>query len=151
MIIIFCQMILINKIREKVPNITLRTTLITGFPGETEEQFCEMHTFVKEARFERLGCFTYSAEEGTIAAEMDCQINEQLKQDRMELIMETQLDISMQKNEEKIGTVQEVLIEGWDDYIKCYYGRTKSDAPEIDGKVFFMAHRPLIIGDFVLL
>ena len=141
---------LINKIREKVPNITLRTTLITGFPGETEEQFCEMHTFVKEARFERLGCFTYSAEEGTIAAEMDCQINEQLKQDRMELIMETQLDIARQKNEEKIGTVQEVLIEGWDDYIKCYYGRTKSDAPEIDGKVFFMAHRPLIIGDFVL-
>ena len=141
---------LINKIREKVPNITLRTTLITGFPGETEEQFCEMHNFVKEARFERLGCFTYSAEEGTIAAEMDCQINEQLKQDRMELIMETQLDISRQKNEEKIGTVQEVLIEGWDDYIKCYYGRTKSDAPEIDGKVFFMAHRPLIIGDFVL-
>lgn len=143
-------MALINKIREKVPGITLRTTLITGFPGETEEQFCEMHTFVKEARFERLGCFTYSAEEGTIAAEMDCQINEQLKQDRMELIMETQLDISRQKNEEKIGTVQEVLIEGWDDYIKCYYGRTKSDAPEIDGKVFFMAHRPLIIGDFVL-
>ena len=142
-------MALINKIREKVPNITLRTTLITGFPGETEEQFCEMHTFVKEARFERLGCFTYSAEEGTIAAEMDCQINEQLKQDRMELIMETQLDIAREKNEEKIGTVQEVLIEGWDDYIKCYYGRTKSDAPEIDGKVFFMAHRPLIIGDFV--
>ena len=142
-------MALVNKIREKMPDITLRTTLITGFPGETEEQFCEMHTFVKEARFERLGCFTYSAEEGTIAAEMDCQINEQLKQDRMELIMETQLDISRQKNEEKIGTVQEVLIEGWDDYIKCYYGRTKSDAPEIDGKVFFMAHRPLIIGDFV--
>lgn len=140
---------LINKIRDKVPDITLRTTLITGFPGETDEQFCEMHEFVKDARFERLGCFTYSAEEGTIAAEMDGQIDEQLKQDRMELIMETQLDIAREKNEEKIGTVQRVLIEGWDDYIKCYFGRCESDAPEIDGKVFFMAKRPLIIGDFV--
>ena len=140
---------LIDHIRERVPGITLRTTLITGFPGETDEQFCELHTFVKDKKFERLGCFPYSAEEGTVAASYDDQIGDQLKQDRMELIMETQLDIARQKNEEKIGTVQKVLIEGWDDYIKCYFGRCQFDAPEIDGKVFFMAKRPLVLGDFV--
>jgi len=142
-------MALINKIRATVPDITLRTTLITGFPGETEEQYEELHNFVREAKFDRLGCFTYSAEEGTVAAELDGQIDEQTKQDRAEHIMETQLDIANQKNEQKIGTVQRVLIEGWDDYIKCYYGRSAADAPEIDGKVFFMAKKQLVIGDFV--
>lgn len=140
---------LVNKIRAAVPGITLRTTLITGFPGETEKQYEQLHDFVKKAKFDRLGCFTYSAEEGTIAAEYTDQIDEQTKQDRAEHIMETQLDIATKKNEEKIGTVQTVLIEGWDDYIKCYYGRSAADAPEIDGKVFFMAHKPLVIGDFV--
>lgn len=140
---------LIKKIRTAVPDITLRTTLITGFPGETEEQYEQLHSFVKEIEFDRLGCFTYSAEEGTIAAEYDGQIDEQTKQDRAEHIMETQLDIAAAKNVKKIGTVQRVLIEGWDDYIKCYYGRSAADAPEIDGKVFFMAKRQLVIGDFV--
>ena len=140
---------LIKKIRTAVPDITLRTTLITGFPGETEEQYEQLHNFVKEIKFDRLGCFTYSAEEGTIAAEYDGQIDEQTKQDRAEHIMETQLDIAAAKNVKKIGTVQRVLIEGWDDYIKCYYGRSAADAPEIDGKVFFMAKRQLVIGDFV--
>lgn len=140
---------LVSHIRKAVPDITLRTTLITGFPGETEEQFEELHRFVSEARFDRLGCFTYSAEEGTIAAEYENQIDEQTKQDRAEHIMETQLSIASEKNEAKIGFVCRVLIEGWDDYIKCYYGRSEADAPEIDGKVFFMAHEPLVIGDFV--
>ncbi len=140
---------LIQKIRKAVPDITLRTTLITGFPGETEAQYEELHEFVKLAKFDRLGCFTYSAEEGTIAAEYEDQIDEQTKADRAEHIMETQLDIASAKNEAKIGTVQRVLIEGWDDYIKCYYGRSEADAPEIDGKVFFMAKEQLIIGDFV--
>ncbi len=140
---------LVKKIRATVPNITLRTTLITGFPGESEEHYEELHNFVREARFDRLGCFTYSAEEGTIAAEYPDQIDEQVKQDRAEHIMETQLDIASACNEAKIGTVQKVLIEGWDDYIKCYYGRSEADAPEIDGKVFFMAKEQLIIGDFV--
>lgn len=145
-----CQSLLelVKKIRAKVPEITLRTTLITGFPGETEQQFNELDQFVKEARFDRLGCFAYSAEEGTIAAEYPDQIDEQTKIDRAEHIMETQLSIATAKNEEKIGTVQKVLIEGYDDYIKCYFGRSASDAPEIDGKVFFMAHEPLVIGDF---
>lgn len=140
---------LVNKIRNIVPNITLRTTLITGFPGETESQYEELHEFVKKAQFDRLGCFTYSAEEDTIAASYPDQIDEQVKQDRAEHIMETQLDIATSKNEAKIGTVQRVIIEGWDDYIKCYYGRSEADAPEIDGKVFFMAKEQLIIGDFV--
>ena len=140
---------LINKIRAKIPDITLRTTLITGFPGETEEQFSELAQFVKDIRFDRLGCFTYSAEEGTAAAEFDNQIDEQTKVDRMENIMDMQMTIAAEKNEEKIGTTAEVIIEGWDDYIKCYFGRTIYDAPEVDGKIFFMAKKQHKIGDFV--
>ena len=140
---------LIDKIRDKIPEITLRTTFITGFPGETLEQFEEMAEFIKEKKFDRLGCFTYSAEEGTMAAEFDGQIEEQIKTDRMENIMEMQMTIVAEKNEEKQDTVTEVLIEGWDDYIKCYFGRTPSDAPEVDGKIFFLSTRPLKIGDFV--
>ena len=139
----------IDKIREKIPDMTLRTTLITGFPSETEEQFSELAEFFKEKRFERLGCFTYSPEEGTAAANMANQIDEQTKQDRSDNIMEMQTLISASKNEEKIGLITEVLIEGWDDYIKCYFGRAPWDAPEIDGKVFFMAHKPLKIGQYV--
>lgn len=140
---------LIEKIRAKIPNITLRTTFITGFPGETEAQFEELAEFVKETRFDRLGCFTYSAEEDTIACEFEDQIDEQTKVSRMENIMDMQTVIAGEKNEEKIGSVTEVLIEGWDDYIKCYFGRTLADAPEVDGKIFFMSTRPLVIGEFV--
>lgn len=140
---------LIDKIRQRVPGVTIRTTLITGFPGETEEQFCTLARFVKEKRFDRLGCFTYSAEEDTAAALFPDQIDEQIKQDRMDNIMESQLTISAEKNSEKIGTVTEVLIEGWDDYIKCYFGRTPADAPEVDGKIFFMSTHPLVLGNFV--
>ena len=139
---------LVRKIREKIPGVTVRTTLITGFPGETEEQFEELAEFVKETRFDRLGCFAYSAEEDTAAAGFDGQIDEQVKTDRAENIMELQLRISAEKNEEKTGTVTEVLIEGWDNYIKCYFGRTPADAPEVDGKIFFMSPRPLVIGDY---
>ena len=139
----------IDRIRDKIPDITLRTTLITGFPSETEEQFSELAEFVKEKRFEHLGCFTYSPEEGTAAALMGNQIDEQVKQDRCDNIMETQALISASRNAEKVGQVTEVLIEGWDDYIKCYFGRAPWDAPEIDGKVFFMAHKPLKIGQYV--
>ncbi len=139
---------LIKKIREKIPEVTLRTTLITGFPGETEEQFCELCEFVLSARFERLGCFAYSAEEGTVASTLPAQLDEQTKVSRAEHIMEQQLTISREKNEQKIGSTVEVLIEGFDDYIKCYFGRSGADAPDIDGKVFFMSTKPLVIGDF---
>ena len=140
---------LIERIRKKIDGVTLRTTLITGFPGETEEQFCELHEFVKDIKFDRLGCFPYSAEEDTVAASMPDQIEEQVKIDRMEHIMETQMTVSAEKNAEKNGKTVEVLIEGYDDYIRCYFGRSESDAPEIDGKVFFTAKKPLKIGDFV--
>lgn len=140
---------LIGKIRAKLPGVTLRTTFITGFPGETEEQFCTLHEFIKEIRFDRLGCFTYSPEEDTAAALFQNQIDEQVKTDRMELIMEDQMIIAAEKNSEKIGSIVEVLIEGWDDYIKCYFGRSAADAPEVDGKVFFTSDIPLVIGDYV--
>ena len=139
---------LIEKIRKAVPDITLRTTLITGFPGETYEQFCELAEFVRDTKFDRLGCFTYSAEEDTVAATMPDQIDEQTKVDRMEHIMELQHTVAANKMQEKIGKTVEVLIEGWDDYIKCYFGRSAADAPEIDGKVFFLSARQLKIGDF---
>lgn len=140
---------LIKKIRNEIPDITLRTTLITGFPGESEAQFEELCEFVKMIRFDRLGCFAYSPEEDTVAAEMPDQIDEQTKVFRAENIMEMQMDIMRDKNEEKIETVLEVIIEGWDDYIKCYFGRTVCDAPEVDGKIFFMSDRPLVIGEYV--
>ena len=139
---------LIERIRSKVPDITLRTTLITGFPGETEEQFTQLAQFVKDIKFDRLGCFPYSAEENTVAANMPEQIEEQIKVDRMESIMETQLAVNNEKNNEKIGKTFEVLIEGYDEYIRCYYGRSYADAPEIDGKIFFISGRPLKIGDY---
>ncbi len=141
--------VLIDKIREKIPDITLRTTMITGFPGETEEQFEELCEFVNTVKFDRLGCFAYSEEEGTAAANYEDQIDPQLRADRAEIIMNDQLRIVNEKNETRQGTLQEVLIEGYDDYIKCYFGRTKADAPEIDGKVFFTVTEPQKIGDFV--
>ncbi len=141
---------LIDKIRATIPEITLRTTFITGFPGESEEQFCTLAEFVKEKRFDRLGCFTYSAEEGTSAATFADQIDEQTKVSRMENIMELQMTISAEKMQEKCDSLTEVLVEGWDDYIKCYFGRSVADAPEIDGKVFFMSHKPLKIGDYAI-
>lgn len=140
---------LIEKIRAKIPDITLRTTLITGFPGETEEQFEELCEFVNTIKFDRLGCFAYSEEEGTPAALLPDQIDGQLRVDRAEIIMNDQLRIANEKNEAKYGTLQEVLIEGYDDYIKCYFGRTRADAPEIDGKVFFTVTEPQEIGTFV--
>lgn len=139
----------IKKLRREIPEITIRTTFITGFPGETEEAFSELAEFIKETRFDKLGCFTYSAEENTPAADFEDQIEEQVKVDRADAVMADQMTVSAEKQQEKIGKTFEVLIEGWDDYIKCYFGRTEADAPEIDGKIFFMADKPLVIGEFV--
>lgn len=140
---------LIDRIRAKIPDITLRTTLITGFPGESEEQFEELCEFTRKVRFDRLGCFAYSEEEGTAAANYPDQIDMQTRVDRAEIIMNDQLSVVAENNQRKIGTTEEVLVEGYDDYIKCYFGRTRSDAPEIDGKVFFTVTKPLEIGSFV--
>lgn len=140
---------LIHKIRTHVPGVTIRTTLIAGFPGETEQQFEELCEFVKSQRFDRLGCFAYSAEENTPAAEFGNQIDPQVKQNRMDIIMSEQLTIVHEKNKSRIGSTTEVLVEGYDSYIKCYFGRSAAEAPEIDGKIFFTSPRPLEIGGFV--
>ena len=100
-------------------------------------------------RFDRLGCFAYSEEEGTPAAEFENQIDPQVRQDRSENIMNDQMTIAEEKNEEKIGSTVEVIVEGYDSYIKCFYGRSAADAPDIDGKVFFMSEKSLEVGSFV--
>lgn len=128
---------LISKIREKMPDVAIRTTMITGFPGESEEQFTELCEFINEIKFDRLGCFAYSSEEGTKAAVMDNQIEPSVKERRAEVIMNDQLRIISEKNEQKIGKKLKVLVEGYDSYIKCCYGRSYADAPEIDAKIFF--------------
>ncbi len=141
---------LMAKIREKVPNVTIRTTLITGFPSETEEQFNQLADFVKDMRFDRLGCFAYSQEEGTKAAEMPDQIDEEAKQRRADVIMEQQQIIMAQNNEKMIGKTIEVVTEGFDRYGECYFGRSAADAPDIDGKIFFRSpERKLTSGSFV--
>lgn len=141
---------LIGKIREKVPGVILRTTLITGFPGETEEDFTELAEFVKEIRFDRLGCFTYSQEEGTPAAELPGQLDQEEKERRAEIIAEMQMDISEEKGMALIGQTIEVLTEGFDRYAECWFGRSYMDAPDVDGKIFFTAGktRPAL-GSFV--
>jgi ribosomal protein S12 methylthiotransferase len=127
----------IARLRARVPGITLRTTAIVGFPGESEEDFEALCAFVKEARFERFGAFPYSREEGTEAALFDGQIDEQVKQDRMDILMRSQMLINTARNETRIGSVITVLCEAYDPVNECYYGRSSEDAPDIDGKVFF--------------
>ncbi len=139
----------LSRVREIVPNITIRTTFITGFPGETDEQFEELAEFVKAQRFDRLGCFAYSAEEDTPAATFENQVPQQTKIDRAECIMADQLTIVGEKNAEKIDSDVEILIEGYDNYIRCYFGRSRADAPDVDGKIFFLASSPQHIGDYV--
>lgn len=140
---------LMAYIRKKVPDIVLRTTLITGFPGETEEQFSELAEFVQEQRFERLGCFAYSQEEDTKAAEMENQLSEEVKNHRADIIMEQQMLISAANNEKLMGKRLTAVVEGFDKFAECYFGRTEKDAPDIDGKVFFTSENPLEIGDYV--
>lgn len=140
---------LMNKIRERVPGVALRTTLITGFPGETEEDFEELCEFVKEVRFDRLGCFAYSQEEDTPAALLEDQIDEETKRRRSEIIMETQAAIALKMGEAAVGTTLEVLCEGYDRIAESWYGRSYKDAPDIDTKVFFTSKAPLKPGDYV--
>ena len=139
---------LIAQIRHRLPDAVIRTSLIVGFPGETEEEFEELRQFVEETKFDRLGVFAYSREEDTPAYDMDNQIDEEKKERRRELLMMVQSEISQQLNEDKIGKIVRVLVEGKDEIIKSYYGRTYADSIEIDGKVFFKSDKPLKEGDF---
>lgn len=140
---------LIKNIRSKIEDVTIRTTLICGFPGETNEQFEELCDFVGEIRFDRLGCFAYSAEEGTKAAEMDNQVDEEDRLKWTDIIMNQQAIIMEQLNQEKIGKTIKVIVEGFDKYGECYFGRSQADAPDIDGKVFFTSESQHLMGDFV--
>ncbi len=130
---------LIRKMRAAVPGLVLRTTLIAGYPGETAEQFEELCEFVREMRFERLGCFAYSQEEGTPAASLPDQIDEEEKQRRVELIMETQMEIMQEQGERMAGRTLRVLAEGFDRCADCWFGRSWMDSPDVDGKVYFQA------------
>ena len=140
---------LIKKLRERIPGVILRTTLIAGFPGETEEEFEELCEFVNEMKFDRLGCFAYSQEEGTPAALLPDQLDEEEKQRRADTVTETQMLISDRQSEERVGKDIEVVVEGWDKWAECYFGRSYAEAPEIDGKIFFTSDSPRTVGEYV--
>ena len=140
---------LVKKLRERLPGVVLRTTLICGFPGESEEDFTELCGFVGRMRFERLGCFAYSAEEGTPAASFEGQVENEQKERRCEVIMDQQQQIMEDFNRSQIGQRLEVVVEGYDRYAGSYFGRSYMDAPDIDTKTFFQSGRPLAVGEFV--
>lgn len=130
----------ISKLRS-IPDIVLRSTAIVGFPGETEEDFRELCEFVKEGNFERFGAFTYSREEDTPAYDFDDQIDEQVKQDRYDILMQTQLPVSEKFNQSRVGKIIRVMCEGFDPVAESHYGRSYAEAADIDGKVWFTVGR----------
>ena len=139
----------VKKLRERVPGIILRTTAMVGFPGETEENFTELCEFIKEARFDRFGAFTYSEEEGTAAAEFEGRVDPQTKQDRYDILMQTQLTVTEEQNESKIGNTYTVICDGFDTVAEIYYGRSYQDAPDVDGRVYFTSNKKVEKGEFV--
>ncbi|MCI5640858.1 MAG: 30S ribosomal protein S12 methylthiotransferase RimO [Lachnospiraceae bacterium] len=139
----------IAHLREEIPDITLRTTLITGFPGETEEDFEILKDFVQEMQFDRLGVFSYSREEDTPAAEMPDQVDEEIAQERRDVIMQMQQEIAFQKTQKQIGRVLDVMVEGRLPEDGVYITRTYMDAPEVDGYVFVASDWNLMSGDFL--
>ena len=140
---------LIDRIRDKMPDVVLRTTFITGFPGEDEEAFNNLSEFIDDVMFDRLGCFAYSAEEGTPAAEMENQVEEDVRKHRADVIMEQQYDIFEYKQRKTIGTTIKCIVEGYDAYTDSYFGRTWKDAPEIDSIVYFTGIGDYNAGDIV--
>ena len=139
---------IVQKLRKEIPDICLRTTLITGFPGETQEQHEEVMEFIDTLEFDRLGAFTYSPEEDTPAATFEDQIDEEVKEDRQADIMELQQEISLEKGESRVGQVLTVMIEGKVSGESAYIGRTYGDAPKVDGYIFVQTGELLMTGDF---
>lgn len=140
----------IKKLRTQVEGISIRSTAIVGFPGETEEDFLELCEFIKEAKFDHFGAFTYSREEGTPAYDFDDQIDEQVKRDRYDILMSQQLEISEALLKEKIGKKMTVLVEAFDPVSEAYSARSADNAPDIDGKVFISARKgALTEGDII--
>jgi len=138
----------IGRLRKAMPDIHIRTTMIAGLPGETKEEFAQLEKFVEDMKFERLGVFPYSKEEGTLAATMKGQVRQQTKEKRRDAIMALQCSISLEHNQAKVGQVMEVLVEGQDED-GSYIGRTRYDAPDVDNGVLFTSNRQLEPGDFV--
>ena len=140
---------LLDKLRKKIPGVVIRTSLICGLPGEGEAEFEELCAFLKEVRLERAGVFRFSPEEGTPAAEMPDQVDEETAQRRTELLVDLQSRMMDRYNEDRLGAVMEVLCEGFDSAAGCYAGRTYADSPDIDGKVYFTAAGLIPAGEFV--
>jgi len=139
---------LIKKFRAEIPEMSIRTTMIVGYPGETEEEFEELLNFVRESKFDRMGAFTYSPEENTPAFVLEDDIPEEVKIDRLNQLMALQEEISMERNQEKIGKTFKVLIDRFED--GAFYGRTEFDSPEVDNEVIIENESKLVIGDFYL-
>lgn len=140
---------IIDKLRREIPGIVIRTTVIVGFPGETEKQYKELRDFIKETKFERLGVFEYSREEGTPAYDMPNQVPESVKKKRMEAIMSDQNRIHNDFNAKFVGSELEVLCEGYDEVSESFYGRSYADATDIDGKIYFSSPKRIREGEFV--
>ena len=139
----------IKRLRENIPGIVIRTTVIVGFPGESEKAFSDLCSYVKETEFDHIGAFTYSREEGTPAYDFEDQIDEQTKQDRYDILMKETLESAAKRTESMISKEFTVLCEGYDGVSEAYFGRSYMDAPEIDGKIFFTSKRKLSEGEFV--
>jgi ribosomal protein S12 methylthiotransferase len=140
---------LIRKLRERIPDIILRTTVITGFPGEGEQDFEQLAEFVNEFEFDRFGCFAFSPQQGTPAALLENALSEQEKADRCDILMNDQYSVNEAKNLDKVGNIYRVLVEGYDGYSDSYSGRSYMDAPEIDTKIIFTSGKLHEEGDFV--
>lgn len=139
----------IRKMREKMPDCIIRTSIIAGFPGETEEEFSELERFVKKVKFDRMGIFAYSQEENTPAASFPDQIDEAVKEKRLDRLMSLQKQISLEKNKEKLGMTMSVIAEGYDEESFLYYGRSRGDSIGVDGRVYFAADDEIMPGDIV--
>lgn len=140
---------LIAKLRREIPGIVLRTTFITGFPGETEEQFNALGEFAQDMRFDRMGCFAYSEEENTPAAKLPDQVDEEEREHRKEILEEQQDARVAEAFAKQVGDTAEVVVEGYDRYLEHYFGRSAAYAPEIDGMIYFKSEKRLLIGEFV--
>ena len=140
---------LVEKLREKIPDIIIRTTFITGFPGETDEAFTVLSEFVNEAKLDKVGCFAYSREEGTPAFDFDNQVDKEVAEQRAETIMEQQYRIVEEKQQAFFGKTLDVLCEGYDSYTDSYYGRAYTDAPDIDGNIVFTSGYEIEEGEIV--
>ena len=139
----------ISYMRKTLKNCYIRTSIIVGFPGETDEHFNNLYEFTKRTRFDRMGVFTYSQEEGTAAADFDDQVDEDIKAARYDKLMSLQQEISLELNRAKIGTTLEVIVEGYDENNYLFYGRSRGDSIDVDGKVYFGTEDEVMPGDII--